>query len=71
MKETPPERVGLVVMRVWVEPSAQRAPADAVRARITTTADLSERVEETFVAAGTAEIVACLEQWLAGFAIPS
>jgi hypothetical protein len=51
-----------------LEPSAQQAGADAVRARVTVFVDVLTDEGDSFVLAGTDAVVAAVESWLAEFA---
>jgi hypothetical protein len=70
--DRPPYRPhGLLVISVWLEPSADRAPADSVRARIIATRDVIEGIDETRTAAGTSAVVAAIEALLTDWASAS
>ncbi len=53
-----PERVGVVVVRVWVEPDG------GFRARITTTDDVAERDEVVTAAASPEAVLTAVREWL-------
>jgi hypothetical protein len=59
---TPPEpqRVGVAVVRVWVDP-------EGLRARITRTLDVRDGEEVVTVAATSADVLKALEAWLEEF----
>jgi hypothetical protein len=61
MDPTPYRPYGLVVISVWLEPSAGRSPADSVRARIIATRDVIEGIDETRTAAGTGAVIAAID----------
>ena len=67
--DRPPHRPhGLLVISVWIEPSAGRSPADSVRARIIATRDVIAGIDETRTAAGTGAVVAVVECLLVDWA---
>jgi hypothetical protein len=67
--DLPPYRpYGLVVISVWLEPSAGRSPADSVRARIISTRDVIAGIDETRTAAGTRAVLAAVECLLTDWA---
>jgi hypothetical protein len=68
MDGTPYRPCGLVVISVWLEPSAGRSPAESVRARIISTRDVIEGIDETRTAAGTGAVVAAVECLLTDWA---
>jgi hypothetical protein len=61
--DEPQRRIGVIVIRVWLE---QRATA-ALRARITRTVDLAARNESVTVAGTADEICAQVRSWLDDF----
>lgn len=63
MSVTASERAGVIVVRVWIESGA---PAP-LRARITTSSDLSTDEQTIAVAAGVEEIMAAVRAWLESF----
>ena len=65
MTADPAEAVGLVVIRVWVEPAPAHARDDGLRARITTAADRDLNIEETFTVAGIDGVLTIVRDFLA------
>jgi len=61
--DEPERRVGVIVIRVWLEKRA----APALRARITRTVDLAAHDETVTVAASADEICAQVRTWLDDF----
>jgi hypothetical protein len=68
MAPRPHGPLALLLIRAWLEPSAQQAGADAVRARVTVFVDVLTDEGDSFVLAGTDAVVAAVESWLAEFA---
>jgi len=63
MQAMSPDRTGLLIVRLWIEPSAR----EGLRARITQTLD-SEGAEQTMAAAGNPEdIYAAVRTWVEAF----
>jgi hypothetical protein len=60
------ERVGVLVLRVWLEGSE---PGASLRARVTETTDVTdERSEQTYALAGAEEACGAVCRWLRRFA---
>jgi hypothetical protein len=59
------ERGGVIVVRVWIDD--ETATADGLRARITSSLDLSGTDELVVVRAGEKEILASVREWLEEF----
>jgi hypothetical protein len=57
------ERTGVIVVRAWIENDASAT----LRARITTSSDLSSEEQTVTVAAGIDEVVAGVRDWLEAF----
>jgi hypothetical protein len=57
------ERVGVLVVRVW----AEGPPAEGLRARITTTLDLSSGDEAVTLAGDKEAVLAAVREWLDAF----
>lgn len=57
------DRVGVMVVRVWVE-----QPSRCLRARLSCTLDVSDRDQTTQVASTSEEILAIVADWLDAFA---
>jgi hypothetical protein len=60
-----PETTGLLLIRAWLEPSAQGAGERAIRARVTRVHDVASEEGETLVVAGGEAIRAAVQSWLA------
>jgi hypothetical protein len=59
------ERAGAIVVRVWIEPGADQLKG--LRARITSSPNLSTTGEMIRVASTREEILAAVGSWLDGF----
>lgn len=55
---------GTVLIRAWVEPDADAAPGDAVRARVITDRHTHQPGHETTTAAGVEPVVAAVRDFL-------
>jgi hypothetical protein len=64
MTGNPPERTGVLVIRVWMEGDPE---AGGLRARITQTLDLSAPEQLGRVAASQEEIASIVQEWLDAF----
>jgi hypothetical protein len=64
MTGNPPERTGVLVIRVWMEGDHE---AGGLRARITQTLDLSAPEQLGRVAASQEEIASIVQEWLDAF----
>lgn len=68
MRGTYPSAVGLVVIRVWVEPASEGVREDALRSRITTAKPPDLSVQETFTVVGLDGVLAVVREFLTGLA---
>jgi hypothetical protein len=59
------ERAGAIVVRVWIEPGADHL--EGLRARITSSPDLSSAGQTVQVVSGREEILAAVRTWLDRF----
>ncbi len=59
------ERAGAIVVRVWIEPGADHL--EGLRARITSSPDLSSAGETVQFASGSEEILTAVRSWLDRF----
>ena len=57
----PAERIGVAVVRVWIEPDG------GLRGRITTTLDVAAPEEVVAVAAGPQDVARAVTEWLDAF----
>ena len=60
------ERTGVLVLRLWIEPSARAG--EALRARITAEIDLGSGSRVTTAAVGVEQIVDVVRKWVEEFA---
>lgn len=65
MPAPPPQRTGLLVVRAWLEDDRP----EALRARITSTVDLSHRDFSVVTAHAPEEIQDAVRAWLAAFLV--
>ena len=63
------ERTGVLVLRVWFEPSARAG--EGLRARITAEEQLGSGERTTVVAGSVEQIVEIVRSWVEGFAAAS
>jgi hypothetical protein len=63
--ERPTERVGVLVVRVWIEADAN---GDGLRARLSSRLDIDEEGEQTSAAGSIDDIVDQARAWLKRFA---
>jgi hypothetical protein len=60
MERPSPERVGVVVVRAWLEPNGERR----LRARVTRTSDLIGGRQSVVVVATAGEILQQIREWI-------
>ncbi|HEY2937147.1 MAG TPA: hypothetical protein VGJ25_11150 [Gaiellaceae bacterium] len=63
MAPLPAERTGVLVIRAWIESGGE----NALRARITSTLDVTEQGEGSTVASTPAAITEAVAEWLRAF----
>jgi hypothetical protein len=56
-------RVGVILIRIWLEEGAD----SPLRARITSTTDISRRPEETWSSVSAGEVMHLVQEWLIKF----
>ncbi len=63
MKAIPPDRTGLLIVRLWIEPNAR----EGLRARITQTLDLAGAEQTMAAASNPDDIYAAVRTWVETF----
>ena len=56
------DRVGVIVVRIWIEGSGS-----SVRARITRTLDIAARTEQSQLAVSEEQILDAVQEWIEAF----
>jgi len=65
---TDPQTAGLVLIRVWVEPSDTGRPGDGLRARIFTIDHANPRADRVQVVAGRERVIGAMRAFLGSLA---
>ena len=68
MTATDPQTAGLVLIRVWVEPSDTGRPGDGLRARIFTVDHANPAADRVQTVAGRERVVGAVRSFLASLA---